>query len=452
MADDTKVPTKYEPKTSFLGQIATDGLFGGPLGGFANEMVQTGYGAHPIIGQREGGRGMPTWVSRPRAQQPAGEGVPQPAEPRRGEQAEPYTHIIPRGEREMTTGTEGRRPGLRERLGLRGPEGVEGPQGPKGDTGDRGERGSEGSQGPQGPKGDKGDIGERGPAGQDYDPTVLDNYAPKGHGHPEIEDGLKQYVDDKTKEMKEEMQRLGRKVANEDEILYRGYTLRTAIRDKSAAVNRQVIATKEFYSSVKALQDKVDMDLPKLAALQGQESDAPTGRFNDQAIVDFDAVVPGLETQYKMIVQNMAEAEVRVDTLMTELTGMGGMLVLEKAQFEKGRAAYERASTAYKSEQGRTEEGTPENKDELGLYLRGQLGTLTSRAEELRTNYERLVGQMGITLNDIGNYAKAANEVKDLVVGLKTVAAGKLKRVQGYRGTLPAEGSGPQAPSASAAK
>ena len=44
--------------------IGTDDLFAGPLSGFANEMVQTGWGAHPIIGQREGGRGMPTWVAR----------------------------------------------------------------------------------------------------------------------------------------------------------------------------------------------------------------------------------------------------------------------------------------------------------------------------------------------------------------------------------------------------
>lgn len=62
MPNGTQTPTKYDPKTSFLGQIKTDDLFAGPLSGFANESVQTGWGAHPVIGQREGGRSMPTWV------------------------------------------------------------------------------------------------------------------------------------------------------------------------------------------------------------------------------------------------------------------------------------------------------------------------------------------------------------------------------------------------------
>lgn len=57
--------------------------------------------------------------------------------------------------------------------GPQGEPGAEGPQGPKG------EDGAPGPQGEQGPQGEPGPQGEQGPKGEDYDPTVLNDYALK---------------------------------------------------------------------------------------------------------------------------------------------------------------------------------------------------------------------------------------------------------------------------------
>lgn len=59
-----------------------------------------------------------------------------------------------------------------------GPQGEPGPQGPQGEPGPQGPKGEKGETGEPGPQ------GEPGPKGEDYDPTVLNDYA------------LKTYVDD----------------------------------------------------------------------------------------------------------------------------------------------------------------------------------------------------------------------------------------------------------------
>lgn len=72
-----------------------------------------------------------------------------------------------------------------------GPQGEQGPQGPKGEDGIqglKGDKGEDGAPGPQGPQGEPGPMGPQGPKGEDYDPSVLNNYALKTYVDEQIGD------------------------------------------------------------------------------------------------------------------------------------------------------------------------------------------------------------------------------------------------------------------------
>jgi hypothetical protein len=239
-------------------------------------------------------------------------------------------------------------------------------------------------------------------------------------------DEMKQYVDDVVKRWEE---RLGRKATDEEELLYRGYTLNQTVRDKSAAVNSMLAGLNKSYQELLALKNNVDYDMAKLAALKEDDTDAPTGKNSEQSRANFEANLPGMEKQYALIWGNLKKVETTANDLLNELEGMGNLLNSEKASYEKGRAKYEKVSSAYKSQQKRTED------DELGKWLRGTyLEPQANRGEDLATNYGRLVGLFENNLNGITIYKTLAKSVIDNSSALAETAKKNIVEIESYKG------------------
>ena len=343
--------TNGEPaKKSFIGEIGTEELFGGPLGWFGNEMVQTGWGKFPVSKYR----GMPTGVLGGK-KQVQDKAQPTPEAPSARYPVTPVSQYVSRVPRE------------KKNLGTYLKEGVK----------------------------------------------KMKNLFKRDGKKDEIAE-LKQYVN--------------RALTHEEELLGKGYTLNQTVRDKSADLNSILGKLGATYRKLDKIKKDVDNDMPKLDAVKQDDTNAYTGASHAQTKANFEANLPGMETQYKMIRDNAVGAKITAEGLLRELGAMKLHLSAESEKYQNAGNIYEKESKAYGSQKNRTEE------DKLGEELTNYYNRRSEHSLDLNLKYEGLVGNFGDTIKKIGTYQTRGKKVIDNLVGLVTAVDSAIGDIQSYRG------------------
>ncbi len=376
-------------------RIPTSGLFGGPLGCFANEMVATGSGAYPI----SEGRPMPTFVYR------KGEKGSKPDTP--GAKPGDYSG--------------GKEPGM-PYISARPVSGPAKEPNTKKSNGNA-------------KKGVKKVPVDLGKPFKEIGKKIGDFGKPKKKampGQPE-----RKYTMQKVKEEIDLLrEQTGKLSTSEKEILYSGTHLNEEIRNKTYSLGREI----KYLSGV--LNDDKErfgrtakVGNKKFELTKKNTRNSASGKYVAEAQDGAAEFIPTAEEEYRSILSNMTTTKETTSRILQELTDMWDAVTFQMERYAKAQTDIRDAWGTY--DEQLTSLSGMKTLEEMGkespLYKKlEEIGKDVSEGKELEKAYKDLYESMETTEAFLGEYAFKARGLIDRIERMEPAVDRKLNDINSY--------------------